>query len=102
MLDEDGLWIIWRTPDPDWEGVPSDESRPATEPRQLESDSWLDLIDPATGRTLARHYDKGVFQSFVHGSRSRYFYSYHIMRRMRASLHLPARAASVPGACGGR
>ena len=77
MLDEDGLWIIWRTPDPDWEGVPSEESRPVTGPPQVMWDTWLELIDPATGKTLARHYDKGVFQSFVRGSQSRYFYSYH-------------------------
>ncbi len=77
MLDEDGLWIIWRTPDPDWEGVPSEENRPVTGPRHLMWDSWLELIDPATGKTLAKHYDKGLFKTFVHGSQSRYFYSYH-------------------------
>ncbi len=77
MLDEDGLWIIWRTPDPDWGGVPSEESRPVTGPRQAMWDSWLELIDPSSGKTLARHYDKGVFKTFANGSRSRYFYSYH-------------------------
>lgn len=75
MLDENGLWIIWRAPDPDWEGVPSEESRPVTDPMQLKWDSWLELIDPETGKTLARHYDKGAFRSFVVGSR--YLFSYH-------------------------
>ncbi len=77
MLDENGLWIIWRTPDPDWGGVPSEESRPVTGQPQVKWDSRLELIDPATGKTLARHYDKGAFQTFVLGSQSRYFYSYH-------------------------
>lgn len=75
MLDENGLWIIWLEPDPDSGIVPSEESRLVTDPPHIRSDSWLELLDPVTGRTLARHFDRGAFERFVPGSR--YLISYH-------------------------
>ena len=76
MLDESGLWIVWREPDPDWGGRSSEESsRPITDPWQDIYDSGVELLDPATGETLARYFDKGFLTGFVPGSR--YLKAYH-------------------------
>ena len=76
MLDESGLWIVWREPDRGWAGRRSEESRRSTDRLQDVYDSWVELLDPATGETLARYFDKGGFlYHFVPGSR--YLVAYH-------------------------
>jgi len=70
VLDDRGLWIMWHTPDPEWtERVPEfeTETEPPQQARQV-WDGWLDLVDPATGRTLARHRDDAKFSGFAAGS----------------------------------
>jgi len=73
MLDDRGLWIIWHTRDSGWTGIMGDEF--PTEPPREWADGWLDLVDPATGHTLARHHQDGVFLRFVAGSS--YLVAYH-------------------------
>lgn len=66
MLDDEGLWIIWHTPDPEWTG-----SLSAGDILSLVvklSDGWLDLVDPDTGRTIGRHHQDGIFLGFAGGS----------------------------------
>ena len=68
MLDDRGLWLSWHTADPDWTGPPpSLDSRVSTPIDQLRN-GWLDLVDPATGQTLARYRQDGVFGHFAGGS----------------------------------
>ena len=77
MLDESGLWIVWRVPDPDWGGRPFDVrgGGEISDPAQDIYDSWVELLDPDTGETLARYFDKGILLGFVPGSR--YVKAYH-------------------------
>ena len=72
QLDDRGLWIIWTAPDPNWSLRTSD---PETShqwflamPRQVIQDGVLDLVDPVTGRTLARHRSDLPLPGFVGGS----------------------------------
>ena len=72
QLDDRGLWIIWIAPDPNWSLRTSD---PETShqwflamPRQVIQDGVLDLVDPVTGRTLARHRSDLPLPGFVGGS----------------------------------
>lgn len=73
MLDDRGLWIIWHTRDPGWTRTKGGEF-PSEPPREW-VDGWLDLADPATGHTLARHHQEGAFLCFVAGSS--YLVAYH-------------------------
>ena len=73
MLDDRGLWIKWHTRDPEWTGTIGDEF--PTEPPREWVDGWLDLVDPATGQTLARHHQDDVFLRFAAGSS--YVVAYH-------------------------
>ncbi len=73
LLDENGLWILWTTPDPRFTSRRVGEV--PEEPPQEIRDSWLDLVDPATGRTLARFHSDGSASDFVEGSRYFYFYN---------------------------
>ena len=75
MLDQSGLWIVWREPDPDWRGNPSEQSQPVTDPMHEIHNSWVELLDPDTGETLARYFDEGFLLGFVPGSR--YVKAYH-------------------------
>lgn len=70
MLDDRGLWLVWHTADPDWTGsLPSlDSLRPSSIDIDQLRDSWLDLVDPATGRTIARYHRDDVFGGFAQGS----------------------------------
>lgn len=75
MLDESGLWVIWEAPDPEWKDrTGPDEDRPDAPKRKI-VDSYLDLIDPETGRTLSRVRFDGATVGFAHGSR--YLVAYH-------------------------
>ena len=70
MLDGRGLWLVWHTADPDWTGPPPPpEARLSSIDLNQLRDGWLDLVDPATGRTLARYHEDGVFVGFDGGSR---------------------------------
>ena len=68
MLDDNGLWIAWQTPDPGWTGRQRPRG-PPSEPLDSILDSWIDLVDPATGSTLARYHTDGMIVGFVAGSR---------------------------------
>lgn len=71
-LDDHGLWILWEAPDPDWTLRTRDpetaEQWYLEAPVQAIEDGVLDLIDPATGRTLARHRSDLPLPGFVDGS----------------------------------
>jgi len=74
MLDDQGLWIIWHTPDPE----STEESLSSGDIMSLVvklSDGWLDLVDPDTGQTIGRHRQDGIFLGFASGSR--YVVAYH-------------------------
>lgn len=75
MLDENGLWIAWQTPDPEWTERISPGGQIPEAPWQTVLDGWLDLIDRATGRTLARYHGDDALLGFANGSR--YVVSYH-------------------------
>ena len=68
MLDAHGLWILWSAPDPRWKPVKDPTGQPSV-PREQRLDSWLDLVDPLTGRTLSRYRDDYVLSRFANGSR---------------------------------
>ena len=73
MLNDRGLWITWHTQDPRWTGTMGPEF--PTDPPRKWLDGWLDLVDPTTGRTLARHHQDGVFLHSVAGAG--YLVAYH-------------------------
>ena len=66
MLDDRGLWVTWHTADPDWKGPPPDLETltPSTLDIHGLRDGWLDLVDPATGRTVARLHQDDVSKRF--------------------------------------
>lgn len=68
MLDDRGLWIVWHGADPDWKGPPPTSRKRSELPLVELRDSWLDLVDPATGRTIARYQQDGALSSPVAGS----------------------------------
>ena len=74
-LDEDGLWILWTAPDPRYTSTTPVGGALPDEPPQEVRDTWLDLVDPATGRTLARFHSDASASDFVDGSRYFYFYN---------------------------
>jgi len=54
--DDRGLWVIWGLPD---------------------GGRWLDLVDPATGRTIARSHDDAIQGVFVDGTGAMFLRRYH-------------------------
>ena len=76
LIDDKLLWIVWHGPDPKWtqRQVRPGEDMPDVPWRQI-FDGWLDLVDPASGRTIARHRFDGVTLGFAAGSR--YLAAYH-------------------------
>ena len=72
MLDDRGLWLTWHTADPDWTGPPPslETLRPSTFAVDELRDGWVDLVDPATGRTLARYHQDNALKGFAAGSGS--------------------------------
>lgn len=95
MLDESGLWIAWQTPDPEWTERISPGGQIPEAPWQTVLDGWLDLIDPETGRTLARYRGDDALLGFAHGSR--YVVAYHEPDSGGAYLHLLEPAVSRAG-----
>lgn len=67
MLDDRGLWVVWHTADPDWTGPPPslESLRPSSFDGDRLRDSWVDLVDPATGRTLARYHQDEALGRFA-------------------------------------
>lgn len=86
MFDDDGLWIAWQTPDPDWTERISPGGEIPEVPWQTVLDGWLDLIDPSTGQTMARYHGDDALLGFAHGSR--YVISYHEPNAGGAYIHL--------------
>ncbi len=70
MMDDRGLWLVWHTADPDWTGqLPSYENlTPSSIDIDQLRDSWLDLVDPHTGRTIARYHQDDALGGFAGGS----------------------------------
>lgn len=86
MFDDNGLWIAWQTPDAKWtERISPGEPIPEV-PWQTVLDGWLDLVDPSTGRTVARYQVDDALLGFAHGSQ--YVVSYHEPRAGGAYIHL--------------
>lgn len=86
MLDDNGLWIAWQTPDAEWtERISPGEPIPEV-PWQTVLDGWLDLVDPSTGRTIARYRGDDALLGFANGSR--YVVSYHEPREGGAYIHV--------------
>ena len=67
MRDELGLWIAWNAPDPN--RPPGGAVNINTEPYQTIFDGWLDLVDPSTGKTIARYHGDDGTIGFAAGSR---------------------------------
>ena len=86
MLDPVGLWLAWTTPDPDWTQRSPAGTPGAEAPPRLEHDGWVDLIDPGTGLTIARHWNDGHLLGFAQGSR--YVVAYHETDEGVPYLHL--------------
>ena len=74
-LDADGLWIAWNAPDPQAPERGRSDAIP-WESRHQFKDGWIDLVDPATGLTVARHRHDFAFKGFANGSRHRYLLAY--------------------------
>lgn len=68
MLDAQGLWIVWNTPDPDMPELEEGAAIPQ-ESRDEYYDGWIDLVDPSTGLTLARYQGGEYLKGFARGSR---------------------------------
>ena len=85
MADDRGLWIVWNAPDPKWKKRVGPGGRAEGTPRQV-YDGWMDLVDPATGRTLARHRQDGFLMDFAAGSS--YVVAYHETDAGVPFLHL--------------
>ena len=105
--DESGyLWILWVTPDPEWtepEVTGPQGPRPQHQPPLHEMfESYLDVFEPRTGRTLARHRNDGMIK-FVNGygaSSARYVYA--IEQNDAGVVYLHLMKAGLEGAQGNR
>ncbi len=75
MLDQDGLWIVWSTPDPEWTSRHRYGTAMPEVPLRVMHDGWLDLLDTETGKTVARLQNDGLFVHIAKGSR--YIVAYH-------------------------
>ena len=103
MLDDKGLWIVWQSPDPEWTERQTQGGLP-TEPWNVILDSWIDLVDPESGTTLARYHTDGLLLGFVEGSR--YLLGYHgtdagvpyvhLLRLELTRAYVPARIGPGP------
>ena len=73
MRDGHGLWIAWNAPDPN--RPPGGGILINTEPHQTLYDGWVDLVDPTTGKTIARYGGDDSLLGFAGGSR--YLVAFH-------------------------
>ena len=64
----DGLWIVWSSPDPEAPERERNASIPMGS-RDEFVDGWIDLVDPATGLTVARYRGDSGLKGFADGSR---------------------------------
>ena len=86
MLDGSGLWILWEAPDPAWKTRVGGGQELPDVPRRRVVDSHLDLLDPVTGRTLARARLDGRTAGFAYGSR--YLVAFHETEAGVPYIHL--------------
>ena len=86
LLDDRGLWLVWHTDDPDWTGSPPslETLTPSSYDADRLRDGWLDLVDPATGRTIARYHQDSAFMQLAGG----YVIGYHETEAGVPFLHL--------------
>ena len=70
MKDDRGLWIVWNSRDPEWTERRAPMSPPpfSVPPRRV-WEGRVELVDPATGLTLARHRSDGFIKGAADGSR---------------------------------
>lgn len=73
MRDGHGLWIAWNAPDPNV--PPLGGILINTEPHQTLYDGWVDLVDPTSGKTIARYDGDDSLLGFAGGSR--YLVAFH-------------------------
>lgn len=69
MFDDSGLWIVWNARDPEWTERRAPMSPPPQVPPRRVWEGWVELVDPASGRTLARHRSDGFIKGAAGGSR---------------------------------
>ncbi len=69
--DAEGLWIVWTSPDPKAPDRGPDDSRPSLgDPSRAKFlDGLIDLVDPATGLTVARYRGESTLKGFAYGSK---------------------------------
>ena len=73
--DADGLWVVWGAPDPEAPERGRNDAIRLELSHQFR-DGWIDLVDPDTGLTVARHRDDFTFDGFADGSGHRYVLAY--------------------------
>ena len=103
FLGGEGLWIAWNAPDPERPPGRPRDLRPTT-PENDMRDGWIDLVNPATGETIARHREDDLFLGFA-GS-SRYLATYRETAEGIPYLHIlnprlvrePSREVEIMGA----
>ena len=69
MKDDNGLWVVWNSRDPEWTHRRGPMEPPPQVPPRRVWEGWVELVDPATGRTLARHRSDGFIKGAADGSR---------------------------------
>ena len=94
MVDDSGLWIVWNSKDPEWTERRAPMSPPPEVPPRRVWEGWVELVDPSTGRTLARHRSDGFITGVAHGSR--YLVGYYETDRGVPYIHLLAPRVSTP------
>lgn len=94
MVDDSGLWIVWNSKDTEWTQRRAPMSPPLEVPPRRVWEGWVELVDPSTGRTLARHRSDGFIKGFADGSR--YLVGYCETDRGVPYIHLLAPKVSKP------
>jgi hypothetical protein len=70
-LDQDGLWVVWHSPDEGWSERHVESGPIPNNPPQEVLDGWLDLIDPGSGATVLRVKFDEVLLGFAGGEARR-------------------------------
>ncbi len=94
MVDDSGLWIVWNSKDPEWTQRRAPMSPPPEVPPRRVWEGWVELVDPSTGQTLARHRSDGFIKGFADGSR--YLVGYYETDGGVPYIHLLAPRVSTP------